>query len=111
MNLYVSARSPVQDLVIEYIEIILANGRCVNVQWAESSVKREKDDYTICFKRLQFDNGNYHVSQIMTLALESAHQGFFLKSPKGNNFEHLSGQIRIKRIIPIRWNSFTEWFR
>lgn len=62
MNLYVSAKSQVPDLVIEYFEIILANGRCVNIQWAESSVKREKDDYTICFKRLQFDNGNYNVT-------------------------------------------------
>lgn len=62
MNLYVSAKSQIPDLVIEYFEIILTNGRCVNVQWAESSVKREKDDYTICFKRLQFDNGNYNVT-------------------------------------------------
>ena len=62
MNLYISAKSSVPDLVIEYIEIILANGRNVNVQWAESSVKREKDDYTICFKRIQFDYDNFNVT-------------------------------------------------
>lgn len=40
MTLYVTAKSPVQDLVIDFIEVRLRSGETVSLNWAASYVDR-----------------------------------------------------------------------
>lgn len=54
MILYVEAKTNVKDLVIEYIEVILNNGRRVSLNWDESEITRTNDGFEAKYRGVYF---------------------------------------------------------
>ena len=54
MILYLSARTTVKDLMIDYIEVELASGETVSLNWDESDIGRTDDGFSARYKGLYF---------------------------------------------------------
>ena len=54
MILYLSATTTIKDLVIDYIEVELANGETVSLNWDESSIGRTDDGFSARYKGVYF---------------------------------------------------------
>lgn len=63
MRLYLEAKTAMKDLVIEYIEVRLANGKTITLTWDESEFGIEDGVFTARYKGVSFDdeygNGRY----------------------------------------------------
>ena len=63
MRLYLEAKTAMKDLVIEYIEVRLANGKAITLTWDESEFGIEDGVFTARYKGVSFDdeygNGRY----------------------------------------------------
>lgn len=62
MILYLEGKTKIPDLAIDFIEVVLTNGKIVSLTWDESDVKNEEGEYTTRYKGVYFDeeyaNGN-----------------------------------------------------
>lgn len=54
MILYLEAKTNVKDLVIEYIEVILNNGKRVSLNWDESEISRTADGFVAKYRGVYF---------------------------------------------------------
>lgn len=54
MILYLSARTTVKDLMIDYIEVELASGETVSLNWDESEIGRTDNDFSARYKGVYF---------------------------------------------------------
>ena len=54
MILYLSAKTKIPDLSIDFIEVILENGREVSLNWDETDIKRENGEITARYKGVYF---------------------------------------------------------
>lgn len=54
MILYLSARTTVKDLMIDYIEVELVNGETVSLNWDESDIGRTGDGFSARYKGVYF---------------------------------------------------------
>lgn len=54
MVLYVTARTELTDIVIDYIEVKLAAGETVSLNWDESSIERNEDGFNARYKGVYF---------------------------------------------------------
>lgn len=63
MRLYLEAKTAMKDLVIEYIEVRLVNGKTITLTWDESEFGIEDGVFTARYKGVFFDdnygNGRY----------------------------------------------------
>ena len=55
MILYLEGKTKIPDLAIDFIEVVLTNGKIVSLTWDESDVKNEEGDYTTRYKGVYFD--------------------------------------------------------
>ena len=55
MILYLKAATSVPDLVIEYIEVALRNGKTVSLNWDESHIDRTKTGFYAKYKGVYFN--------------------------------------------------------
>ena len=46
MILYLEGKTKIPDLAIDFIEVVLTNGKIVSLTWDESDVKNEEGEYT-----------------------------------------------------------------
>ena len=54
MILYLSAKTKIPDLSIDFIEVILENGREISLNWDETDIKRENGEITARYKGVYF---------------------------------------------------------
>ncbi len=54
MILFVSATTNCPDLFIDYIEVKLKTGECVSLNWDESEICREGEEYETRYKGVYF---------------------------------------------------------
>ncbi len=54
MILYVSATTNCPDLFIDYIEVKLKSGECVSLNWDESEIYRDGEEYETRYKGVYF---------------------------------------------------------
>ena len=54
MILYLSARTTVKDLMIDYIEVELVNGETISLNWDESDIGRTGDGFSARYKGVYF---------------------------------------------------------
>lgn len=55
MILYLTAKTESKDVVIDYIEVRLNNGKQVSLNWDESDIVRDDDGFTARYKGIYFD--------------------------------------------------------
>ena len=55
MILYLEGKTKIPDLAIDFIEVVLTNGKIVSLTWDESDVKNEEGEYTTRYKGVYFD--------------------------------------------------------
>ena len=55
MQLYLTAKTDIDDLVIDYIEVELKNGRTVSLNWDGSFVERTSDGFCARYNGVCFD--------------------------------------------------------
>lgn len=55
MQLYLTAKTDIDDLVIDYIEVELKNGRTVSLNWNASFVDRRSDGFYARYSGVCFD--------------------------------------------------------
>ena len=56
MRLYLTAKTAMKDLVIDYIEVRLADGRTITLTWDESEFGIEDGVFTARYKGVSFDD-------------------------------------------------------
>lgn len=66
MILYLTVKTNIADLVIDFIEVELANGKIVSLNWDESDIERLEDGFRTRHKGVQF-NEEYANGQIDSL--------------------------------------------
>ena len=54
MKLYIKAKTNIKDLVIDYIEVILNNGRRVSLTWDESEIERTDEGFIAKYRGVYF---------------------------------------------------------
>ena len=54
MILYLDARTTVKDLIIDYIEVELANGETASLNWDESEIERTGNGFSARYKGVCF---------------------------------------------------------
>ena len=55
MILYLEGKTKIPDLAIDFIEVVLTNGKIVSLTWDESDVKNEEGEYSTRYKGVYFD--------------------------------------------------------
>ena len=55
MRLYLTAKTAMKDLVIDYIEVNLKNGKTISLTWDESEFGIEDGLFTARYKGVYFD--------------------------------------------------------
>lgn len=55
MILYLTAKTESKDVIIDYIEVRLNNGKEVSLSWDESDITRDDDGFTARYKGIYFD--------------------------------------------------------
>ena len=55
MRLYLTAKTAMRDLVIDYIEVNLKNGKTISLTWDESEFGIEDGLFTARYKGVYFD--------------------------------------------------------
>ena len=55
MILYLTAKTESKDVIIDYIEVRLNNGKQVSLNWDESDIVRDDDGFTARYKGIYFD--------------------------------------------------------
>lgn len=77
MRLYVSAKTTLPDMQIDYIDVLLKDGREVSLNWDESNSKVEDGAFTARYKGVYFDE-EYANGQIDALkGMEVRHIGIY----------------------------------
>ncbi len=56
MNLNVTVKTKVKDLIIDFIEVINAEGKSFSLSWDESFVKETRDGFQADYKKVNFDD-------------------------------------------------------
>ena len=68
MRLYLSVNTDIEDLEIDYIEVRLATGEIVTVDWDESDIAWEENGFDARYKGVSFNeeyaNGKLSVRQV-----------------------------------------------
>ncbi len=56
MNLNVTVKTKVKDLIIDFIEVINAEGKSFSLSWDESFVEKTEDGFQAQYKKVNFDD-------------------------------------------------------
>ena len=92
MILYLDARTTVKDLIIDYIEVELANGETASLNWDESEIERTGNGFSarykgVCFgevyangRLVQRSFNKYHIKQMLHQPL--IFHSFYISSGK-----------------------------
>lgn len=72
MRLYLSVDTDIGDLEIDYIEVKLATGETVTVDWDESDIAREDNGFDARYKGVYFDEeyANGKLSSLCEMQIE-----------------------------------------
>ncbi len=77
MRLYVTAKTTMRDMVIDYMDVLLADGREVSLNWDESEFFVEDGVFTARYKGVYFDE-EYANGQINALKdMEARYIGIY----------------------------------
>ena len=81
MVLCVNAKTTIKDLVIEYIEVVLQNGRFVNLNWDYSEIERTPDGFVAFYRGVCF--GEEHARDCLPVleGLSVACVGLYSEEP------------------------------
>ena len=55
MTLYLTASTPVRKVFIDFIEVLLCDGRVVSLNWDESGIDWTEDGFSARYKGICFD--------------------------------------------------------
>lgn len=55
MILYLDAKTNIKDVYVEFIEVKLNNGKVVSLNWDESYIDRDNDEFSAKYKGVYFD--------------------------------------------------------
>lgn len=71
MILYISAKTDVPDMIIDFLEIRLASGKVITVDWDESNITRTATGFFARYKGVYFDekyaNGKINILKGMRI--------------------------------------------
>ena len=71
MRLYLTAKTAMKDLVIDYIEVNLKNGKTISLTWDESEFGIEDGLFTARYKGVYFDEvyGNGLINELRDMQI------------------------------------------
>lgn len=82
MIIYLTVKTTVKDLVIDYIDVILTNGRRVSLNWDESDIIRTSNGVEACYKgiHLSEDSAQVHFAELDEMSIVTI--GLYSESEK-----------------------------
>lgn len=107
MILYLSASTDLEDLVIDYIEIKLATGQTVSLNWDESDIERLDGGFNVRYKGIYFDEeyANGKLSSLREMQIEKI--GIYAESGSYSDivitemiFEDAGEQYDLNHLLP-----------
>lgn len=107
MVLYLSASTDLADLVIDYIEVRLATGETVSLNWDESDIERLDTGFNARYKGVYFgeEYANGKLDSLREMQIEKI--GIYMKSGSYSDivitemiFEDVGNQYDSEHILP-----------
>ena len=96
MILYLDARTTVKDLMIDYIEVELANRETASLNWDESDIGRADDGFSARYKGVYF--GEVYANGRLEQGEYEIYILFFSFYRPGNWSAFLSGRMGRRKI-------------
>ena len=80
MRIYLTAKTPIPDLYIDYIEVILFSGEQVSLNWDYSDICRNCDGFSARYKGVYFDEeyANGHLDKLKEITIVEV--GYYTKT-------------------------------
>lgn len=84
MDLYLTVRTTIRDLVIDFIEVELTNGEVVSLNWDESGIERTADGFYACYSGVYFgeEYANGRIDELRSMRI--AVLGIYTEEPNGS---------------------------
>lgn len=90
MRLYLDAKTSVSDLTIDYIEVELSTGETVSLNWDESEIARENNEFSARYKGVYFDE-NYANGKLKELkGMRITTIGYYTEDISATPIDHLT---------------------
>lgn len=111
MVLYLSASTDLADLVIDYIEVRLATGEIVSLNWDESDIERLDNGFNARYKGVYFDEeyANGKLDSLRKMQIDKI--GIYAESGSYSDivitemiFEDAGEQYDMERLLPYVTN-------
>lgn len=86
MTLYLTASTPVRKVFIDFIEVLLCDGRVVSLNWDESGIDWTEDGFSARYKGICFDEeyANGKMEQLQGLKVTAV--GLYSESAQSGDF-------------------------
>ena len=103
MRLYLEAKTAMKDLVIEYIEVRLANGKTITLTWDESEFGIEDGVFTARYKGVSFDDeyGNGRYKELIGIQITDIGVYSENDEPVTLAVTHLTVEDELERLIYV----------
>ena len=103
MRLYLEAKTAMKDLVIEYIEVRLANGKTITLTWDESEFGIEDGVFTARYKGVSFDDvyGNGRYKELIGIQITEIGVYSEYDEPVTIAVTHLTVEDELNRLVYV----------
>ena len=103
MRLYLSAKTAMKDLVIDYIEVRLADGKTITLTWDESEFGIEDGVFTARYKGVSFndDYGNGRYKELIGMQITEVGVYSDNDEPVTIAVTHLTVEDELERLVYV----------
>ena len=103
MRLYLTAKTAMKDLVIDYIEVKLADGKTITLNWAESEFGIEDGVFTARYKGVSFndDYGNGRYKELIGMQITEVGVYSDNDEPVTIAVTHLTVEDELERLVYV----------